>query len=269
MSGRRVAPQPSRGSRGKGRGARRAESSLLASLGVSAPRSRHAVSLATLSAVLLVSTALVAGETPQRQLAAENSPAQSAEGQSGNSRTPGVVLSRPADGGTGQRAARTGGTQETTSGAQEGSPAQTVSDSSGSTADGDEQGQVLPQSSGQGSNASGPDAPGSTDGGQPANPDPSSTDSPEPAPGETDGGTPPAGQPGDGGTEPSAPGVPVQPKPPVQPNPSTPAPTVPKPTVPPAPKPPAPVVPAPKPPQDAGCIVNILGIKICIPLLGG
>ncbi|MDQ0707594.1 hypothetical protein QFZ52_000246 [Arthrobacter woluwensis] len=265
MSGRRVAPPSARTARARtrSRGARRADTGALAAWGVATPRHRPAVSLATLSAVLLVSTALVSGGTSQPELAAEHAAAPHAQAKGSTSGTSGVVLSRPADHKGGSRTAVGNGSAK-----QSGEVTAPPANGSGATSRAgatDEQAHLTSQSSD--GNASG-----------------TGTVAPQPGP------TVPApdaggGAPGDGDAEPPAPGTPAEPEPSAPANPSAPpvVPPVVQPPVtqPPAPKPPAPQpgtpqpgtpqpgTPAPQPPQNSGCTITILGIRICLPLLGG
>ena len=269
MSGRRVAPPSARTARARNRsrGARRADSGALAAWGVAAPTSRQAVSLATLSAVLLVSTALVSGGTPQPQLAAGSSAVPSAESKAPASGAPGVALSRPSDrSSTAPTAASPSRPTAKSAPANDASRAGTIRPVDGPAGAGVGQGHLTAQSSGAGISGEGPSGVGAPVPGQPGVADPTA-----PAPGSGENGTPSGGQPGGGGAGSPAPVVPGQPQPSTPANPSTPAPTVPPVAPPPAPKPPAPqpVPPAPKPPENSGCVVNILGITICLPLLGG
>ncbi|MGO4454557.1 hypothetical protein [Arthrobacter sp. RAF14] len=276
MSGRRVAPPPARTARGRSRsrsrGARRADSGALAAWGVATPASRQAVSLATLSAVLLVSTALVSGGTPQPQLAAGSSAVPRAESKAPASGAPGVALSRPSDrSSTAPTAPSPSRPTAKSAPANDASRAGAIRPVDGPAGAGVGQGHLTAQSSGAGISGEGASGEGASGGGAPVTGQPGVADPTAPAPGSGENGTPSGGQPGDGGAGSPAPVVPGQPQPSTPANPSTPAPTVPPVAPPPAPKPPAPqpIPPAPKPPENSGCVVNILGITICLPLLGG
>ncbi len=259
MSGRRVAPPSTRTARvrTRSRGARRAETPVLAAWGVTAPGHRQTVSLVTLSAVLLVSTALVPGGTAQPDPAADHRSTSQAEAQAATPGTPGVVLSRPADRSGGARTAgATVPAQKADVAAQDPANEAAVA---GPTGDSGDQAHLISQSSG--GNAAGTSAetgPGA------GSPDPGPT-----TPASETGGNGTA--PGDGGAESPAPGAPAQPGPSAPAIPSTPPPVAPPATQAPAPKPPAPQpgTPAPNPPQGTRCIVDVLGIKICLPVLGG
>lgn len=269
MSGRRVAPPSARTARvrTRSRGARRADTPALAAWGVAAPGHRQTVSLVTLSAVLLVSTALVSGGTAQPDPAADHRSTSQAEAQAAAPGTPGVVLSRPADRSGGARTAgATVPAQQADVPAQDSAKGPAVA---GPTGISDERGRLTSQSSG--GNAAGTGAGAGTAAGTSAETGPGAG-SPDPAPttpaSETGGnGT----APGDGGAESPAPGAPAQPGPSAPAIPSTPPPVAPPATQAPAPKPsvPQPGTPAPNPPQGTRCIVDVLGIKICLPVLGG
>lgn len=267
MSGRRVAPPSARTARSstRSRGARRADTGALAAWGVGTARHRQAVSLATLSAVLLVSTALVSGGTSQPELAAEHDAAPHAQAKGSTSGTSGVVLSRPADRQGGSRTAVANGPAKKSGEAT--APPADGSGPAGEAGATEERAQLTSQSSEEGTSGTG----SGTGTAAPQAGQPGST-----APGPEAGG----GAPGDGGAEPPAPGTPAEPEPSAPANPSAPpvVPPVVQPpaTQPPAPKPPAPQpgtpapgTPAPQPPQNSGCTITILGIRICLPLLGG
>ncbi|MEZ2373075.1 hypothetical protein [Arthrobacter sp. RCC_34] len=269
MSGRRVAPPSARTARvrTRSRGARRADTSALAAWGAAAPGHRQTVSLVTLSAVLLVSTALVSGGTSQPELTADHRSAPQTEAKAGAPGTPGVVLSRPTDRSGGTRTAvATDPAKKTATPAQDPAKGSAVA---GPAGDSDEQARLTSQSSNGNAAGAGPGA--GTTAGSSAGTGPVAG---QQLPGRTTLAPETGGHgtaPGDGGTEPPAPGTPAQPGPSAPAVPSTPPPVVPPATQPPAPKPPAPQpgTPAPKPPQNTGCIVDVLGIKICLPVLGG
>lgn len=265
MSGRRVAPPSARTARvrTRSRGARHADTPALAAWGVAAPGHRQTVSLVTLSAVLLVSTALVSGGTAQPDLAADHRSTSQAEAQAAAPGTPGVVLSRPADRSGGARTAgATVPAQKADVPAQD--PVKGVA-AAGPTGVSDDQPRLTSQSSG--GNAAGTGAGAGTAAG-------TSAGAGQPNPGPTTPASETGGNgtaPGDGGAESPAPGTPAQPGPSAPAIPSTPPPVAPPATQAPAPKPsaPQPGTPAPNPPQGTRCIVDVLGIKICLPVLGG
>lgn len=265
MSGRRVAPPSARTARvrTRSRGARRADIPALAAWGIAAPGHRQTVSLVTLSAVLLVSTALVSGGSSQPDLAADHRSTSRAEAQAAAPGTPGVVLSRPADRSGGARTAgATVPAQQADVPAHDSAKGSAVAGPMGVS---DEQSRLTSQSSG--GNAAGTEAgigTGAETGPGAGSPDPGPT-----TPASETGGNGTA--PGDGGAESPAPGAPAQPGPSAPAIPSTPPPVAPPATQAPAPKPsaPQPGTPAPNPPQNTRCIVDVLGIKICLPVLGG